>query len=113
MSTLHCICQAFDTQSGVPHGTTSHSTRPDTQDVLKVIDTVLKNQLLKPIPGRKHGAFPKLHLDPLHSWDIQKTKTWIKKKQREYLKYHGCIPTDDDENDEEDDGDSDKDQYEC
>lgn len=113
VSTLHSVCQAFDTQSGVPHGTAAHSTRPDTQDVLKVVDTVLKKQLLRPIPGRKHSKFPNLHLDPLHKWDIHKTKTWIEKKKKDYLKHHRCIPTDDDDNDEEeDDGDSDEDQYE-
>lgn len=56
VSTLHCICTAFDKQTGVPHGTVAHSTRSDTQDidVLKVVSTVLSNRLLIPTPGRKH-----------------------------------------------------------
>ena len=49
VSTLHSIiCAAFDKQSGVPHGTVAHSTRSDTQDVIKVANTVLSNQLLTP-----------------------------------------------------------------
>ena len=40
VSTVHGICQTFDKQSGVPHGTVAHSTRPDRVDVLKVVGTV-------------------------------------------------------------------------
>ena len=86
VSTLHVICQTFDKQSGVPHGTVAHSTRPDRVDVLKVVGTVMQHKLLTPVPGRKHNSFPTLHLDPLHKWDIKKAKTWIEKKKVEYLK---------------------------
>ena len=113
VSTLHCICTAFDKQSGVPHGTVAHSTRPDTQDVLKVLSTVLNNQLLIPTPGRKHSAFPKLHLDPLHKWDVPKTISWIEKKKKEYYKYRRCMyneeSDDSDAEEEEDNYDSDND----
>ena len=57
VSTLHSICQVFDVQSGVPHGTVAHSTRSDTQDIVKVVNTVIQNQLLVPVPGRKHSVF--------------------------------------------------------
>ena len=97
VSTLHRICQTFDKQSGVPHGTVAHSNRPDRVDVLKVVGTVMHHELLKPNPGRKHTSFPKLHLDPLHKW---KAKTWIQKKKTEYLKHQRCAH---DEGDEDDD----------
>ena len=96
VSTLHTICQTFDKQSGVPYGTVAHSTRPDKVDVLKVVATVIQNQLLVPVPGRKHSSFPTLHLDPLHKWDMDKTKTWIEKKKVEYLKYQRCDNEEDD-----------------
>ena len=87
VSTLHTICVAFDTQSGVSYGTAAHLTRPDTQDVIKVVSTVLSNRLLIPT------------LDSLHKWDIQKTKSWIDKK--DYSKYRSCIHSADD-SDEDD-----------
>ena len=74
VSTLHDICQAYDTETGVPHRTIAHSSRPDTQDVMKVVGTVLQNKILTQTPGRKYSVFPKLHLDPLHKWNIDKTK---------------------------------------
>ena len=111
VSTLHCICTAFDKQTGVPHGTVAHSTRSDTQDVLKVVSTVLSNRLLIPTPGRKHSAFPKLHLDPLHKWDVPKTIGWIEKKKKEYYKYRRCMYNEESDNsdaeEEEDNYDSD------
>ena len=69
-------------------------------DVLKVVGTVMQHELLKPNPGRKHTSFPKLHLDPLHKWNIKKAKTWIGKKKTEYLKHQRCAH---DEGDEDDD----------
>ena len=75
------ICQVCDTQSGVPNRALAHSTQPDTQDVLKVVGTVLQNKFLTPTPGRKQSAFLKLHLDPLHKWNSEKTKSWIEKKK--------------------------------
>ena len=104
VSTLHSICQVFDVQSGVPHGTVAHSTRSDTQDIVKVVNTVIQNQLLVPVPGRKHSVFPKLHLDPLHKWDIKKTRTWIQKKKTEYIKYHRYNNDDDGDSGDGDSG---------
>lgn len=96
----------LSTQSGVPHGTVAHSTRPDEEDVLKVMNTVLKEDILTPKPGRKHNAFKKLHLDPLHKWDIQKTRDWIEKKKRDYVKLRGFVPRDSDSEDEDNNSDS-------
>lgn len=86
VSTLHATCQTFDVETGVPYGTHAHS---DTQDVAKVVGVVMQSKLLTPTVGRRHSAFPKLHLDPLHKWDIQKTKSWIERKKQEHLKYRG------------------------
>jgi len=87
VSTLHSICQAYDTECGVPHGAAAHSTKPDTKDVLKVVGNVLPNKLLVPTPEKKHSTFPNLHLNPLHKWGIEKTKSWIERKKKDYLKY--------------------------
>ncbi len=46
VTTLHQICEAFDTQSDVPFRTTAHSTRSDEDDVKKVVSVVLQNKLL-------------------------------------------------------------------
>lgn len=112
VSTLHSICSAFDTQTGVPHGTVAHSTRPDTHDVLKVVSTVLSNHLLTPTPGRKHSVFPKLHLDPLHTWDIRKTKSWIEKKKKDYSKYRRCMYSEYEGDDDGTDGNTEQDDIE-
>lgn len=109
VSTLSQITHAFDTHSGVPHGTVAHSTRSDTEDVLKVMNTILKEDILTPNPGRKHNAFKKLHLDPLHKWDIQKTRDWMKKKKRDYMTLRGFFLGDSNTDDEDDDSDSEDD----
>lgn len=64
------------------HVTHAHSTKSDTQDVKKVVRVVM---LLTPTAGRQHSAF-QLHLDPLHKWDIQKTKMWIERKKKNIYK---------------------------
>ena len=38
---------------------------------------------------RKHQFFPNMKLNPLHKWDLPKTKIWIKEKKREYGRYRG------------------------
>lgn len=115
VSTLHGICEAYDSQSGVPYGTSSHCTKPDTDDVNKVVATVMKNNILHPMPGRKHSAFPKLHMDPLCKWNIADTLDWIEKKKRDYVKYRRCIPreTEDDENESEGYDSEDNTESEC
>ena len=114
VSTLHNICEAYDSQSGVPYGTSAHSTKPDTVDVITVVNTVAENKILHPTPGRIHTAFPKLHLDPLHKWDVKKTKAWIERKKKEYVKYRRCIPREDEgEQHDESHADDDEDTFEA
>lgn len=86
---LDVISQQFDAQSGVPHRTSSHSTISDTDDVKKVMATVLKNKLLTPLGKREHRCFPGMKLNPLHKWNVEKTHSWITTKKKEYLKFKG------------------------
>ena len=81
VSTLHVICQTFDKQSGVPHSTVAHSTRPDRVDVLKVVGTVMQHKLLTPVPGRKHTSFPALHLAPSTIGTSRKQKPGLKRRK--------------------------------
>lgn len=91
ITTLKRICERFDDQSGVPRRTTAHSTRSDSDDVTKVVDIVLKNQLLEEMGNREHRAFKEFHLNPLHKWDVKKTEGWIGSKVKEYRKYNGSF----------------------
>lgn len=93
ISTLHSICKAFDVNSCVPYGTSAHSTKPDIQDVKKVVAILLQCKLLEPIAGRKHNVFPDMRLNPLYNWDVKQTKAWIENKKREYIKFQGTIRT--------------------
>ena len=54
VTSLHQICERFDIQSGVPCRTTARSTRPDKEDVKKVVSMVLRNKLLVEIGHREH-----------------------------------------------------------
>ena len=116
VSTLDALCHKFDRESGVPYGTSAHSTKPDDTDVKKVVSVILQQGILTPTDGRAHKAFPNLHLDPLDKWDIEDTKAWIETKKEQYLKYRNKFRSDynddedndncdDDDGDDEDDGD--------
>ena len=91
ISTISAICKSFDQWAGVPVGTTAHSTRSDKQDIAKVTAAVLKNDLLSISAGRKHHAFPQQKTNPLHNWNKEKTKQWIETKQKQFMKFRGCI----------------------
>ena len=85
MSTLDALCNKFDTESSVPCGTSAHSVWSDNVDICKVVSVLLKEKILVPSNSREHTAFPSIHFDPLHKWDIKKTTAWIEKK-KEYMK---------------------------
>lgn len=89
VTTLQEICAVFDAQSGVPYTTSAHSTKPDMEDVKKVVSIVLKEKLLEEMSAREHKAFPGMPLNPLHKWNLAKTKSWVKGKKTEYFKYSG------------------------
>ena len=89
VSTLNSISERFNKESNVPYATSAHSTRPDITDIRKTVAIVLQHKLITPVRFRKHKAFPNLPLNPLHKWDVKKTKSWIKEKKISYLKFKG------------------------
>ena len=91
VSTLQTICERFDREYAVPHTTSARSTKPDIDDVKKVVVTVLKNKLLVRTTEREHKSFPKISLNPLQNWNLEKTKEWIEEKKIEYIKYKGSL----------------------
>ena len=107
VTSLQTIYEQYDSHTGVPYTTSAHKTKPDTNDVLKVMKIVSDYNLLTPKPGRNHTAFQRLHLDPLRKWDIAKTKKWIETKKKEIEKFRRCENeedscSDDEDSDEED-----------
>ena len=64
VTALYKICHNFDERSGVPIGTSAHSTLSDSQDMAKVVSTVFKKELFSVIPGRKHSFFKQIHQNP-------------------------------------------------
>jgi hypothetical protein len=103
VTTLDKICETFDNESGVPCRTTAHATRSDVDDVKKVVKLVLQNKLLVQMENREHRSFKGMKLNPLHEWDITKTKQWIQKKIKEYQKYQAKFRSDVSESDIEGD----------
>ena len=93
VSTLNLITERFDKEPNVPYITSAHSTRPDTSDVRKTMEIVSQHRLIMPVSSRKHKSFPNLPLNPLHKWDVKKTKSWIKEKKTSYLKFKGKFRT--------------------
>jgi hypothetical protein len=89
ITALHKICNMFDKETAVPFRTTAHSTRPDKEDVKKVVGIVLKDKLLVKMSARSHRSFPGADLNPLHKFDKKKTINWVKAKIKEYQKYKG------------------------
>lgn len=73
------------------HRSSAHPTKPDTQDVKKVMAIVMKHKLLISMGNREHRTFPTMALNPLAKWDAKKTVEWITAKKKEYLKYKGKI----------------------
>ena len=78
-------------------------TRSDVDDVKKVVKIVLQNKLLVQMENREHRSFNGMKLNPLHKWDITKTKQWIQKKIKEYQKYQANFCSDVSESDIEGD----------
>ena len=101
VSAMETICQKFDKSSGVPLGTQAHSTKSDETDVARVTSTVLKQNLFTVTQGRKYHAYPKMHTNPLWSWKEEKTKDWIKTKQKQFVKYRGAVREEESDSDSE------------
>lgn len=99
ISTLDRLCRKYDSQTDVPHTTSAHSTRSDAADIKKVVTIVLQRKILQPIDGRQHQAFPRIHFNPLHTWNSEKTKKWIELKKKHYQRCNYKYRTQDIEND--------------
>ena len=108
VSTLQAVCLRFDQVSGVPVGTSAHSTYSDKKDVEKVISTVIENDLLSVSTMRRaHVTYSRIHFNPLNNWDKGKTKQWIEQKKLEFMKFKGSM----DESDSDSDTDIETDQH--
>ena len=89
VTALDAISESFDMHSGIPYCSSAHSTKPDSEDVKKVMATVMKYQLLTPLGNREHRLFRNFSSNPLVKWDVASTKTWITEKKKEYMKFKG------------------------
>lgn len=69
-------------------GTSAHTTRPDDNDVRRVISVVCREELLKIIPGRSHSKF-RITTNPLSQLKKESILTWIDMKITQALKYRG------------------------
>lgn len=87
VTAVNIISERFDAQSGVPCQSSAHTAKSDILDVKKVMAVVRKNKLLSELGNREHKNFPGISSNPLSKWDVEKTKTWIREKEKEYLKF--------------------------
>ena len=87
---LDKICKQFVSESGVALGTHTHSTKPDTEGVEKVVKVVLENDLLTSHRGRKHRKFATMctHSNPFWTLDWSKMKKWVENKKRDFFKFN-------------------------
>ena len=69
VSTVFVISKQYDKESGVPVVTTAHCTKSDAGDVTKIVDVVLKEEILKINAGRSHKNFKTIRLNPL--WNLK------------------------------------------
>ena len=58
---------------------------------------VMKEKLLHITPGRAHSTYCNMKLNPLWSWDKNKTKDWIEKKKKDFMKNTGTMRGEGDE----------------
>ena len=82
--TILCnIRDKFDCESNIPVPTTSHSTKSDQENVVKVASVLLKNKTLSIITGRKLSHFKSFSVNPLTNLKWTNMKTWILRKQKQ------------------------------
>ena len=86
ITTLHHKRSNFDKVSGVPVGTSAHSTRPDGTDVLRVTSVVHKEQILRVTPGRHHCSHM-VPANPLAKLKKESLIAWIDKKIKQTAIY--------------------------
>ena len=71
VTALNAIAENFDTQSGVPHHSSAHSTKPDIEEGNG------HSEKAQATDTSEHRAFPRFERNPLSKWDVEKTKLWI------------------------------------
>ena len=88
VTSLDTLTELFDEQCAVPKESSSHTTKSDNEDVLKVCQEVMKNNIVeKQEENRKHSSHPKISCDPLGSLDRNKMEKWMKEQFEQRRKY--------------------------
>ena len=103
---LKAMRDACDKETGVPVGTTAHSTRSAEEDIHRVVSIMQSKQVFAVKAGRYHSQFPRISANPLHRLNMLQLTTWIKQKQLQFLK---CGVTRADREDSDSDSGSDLD----
>ena len=98
------IINNFDKCTNVPYQSSTHSTRSDEKDVMKIVGVVKRNKLLHFIPGRAHAAYPSMTSNPLSHLKKQHMLHWIVNKQCARINWECVFGA---ENVEEEDNDND------
>ena len=88
ITSLHTIAEKFDIECSVPRESSSHTTKSDISDVEKVIQIVLRNQLIQKVSTtREHSSHPRVTINPLANLDTEKMDRWMKEKFELRRKY--------------------------
>lgn len=100
---LRTITSTFDKESSIPAATTAHSTRSAEDDIQRVVSVLMKKQVFKVQPHRKHSNFSKISANPFCGLDREKMMTWITNKQLQYIQCGITKPDQDSDSDEDSD----------
>ena len=113
VSTVFAISKQYDKESGTPIITTAHSAKSDAADIAKIVDVVLKEEILKIKPGRYHKGFNTIRLNPVWNLDKEKVLLWIKRriKQMEKYKTLTTISVEHEDNEESEDDECNNDEW--
>ena len=91
VTTLTKVMQVFDKQTGIPVQKTAHADHQDDNDVSKVADVLIKENLLEIKSGRMLSQFPGFDPNPLSGLDWAQMETWIERKKKELLTFNYAI----------------------
>ena len=76
---------------GIPTVTSQQSTWSSEEDLRKVVQTILKRELLERKPGHKHNMFA-VSNNPLKILKLKQFLSSIEKKHAEAVKRKGLVP---------------------
>lgn len=91
VSTLASIKEQFDEESGIVDTTRAHAVRSDAHDVNKVVDVLIKNNIMELVKGRKLTQFPHFKSDPLAGLNWKQLPTWIDRKRRQTINLQQAV----------------------